>query len=517
MDKIKIAIVDDELTARNAIKSYLEDSAAYEVVVDFANGKSALEWFRKNDIDILLCDMLMPEMDGVELIRSIHIINEFLPVIAISSFDDFDYVRGSLVNGVADYLLKHELSKKALISVLDQVRERYRIIPEGREVYQQTGYCIEDETIFTAQKLGQLIANGTIDFGTTNILPIALSPDYKIVPGINSGEYKHDLVKAIIDILNQILREKYCYIIYVTKESHLLILLSFADAYSTLFMINAMNNLVGRLQRRIIRMLDITATIVTGEICRDITNAIAEAKEIDELLVDKLYLGGNRLVSSAVAKKLTYSTEGIPVALWEQFNYELSSNIRHAIDSLQDIFDYMEERRLAKNKVIENCQRIVKDMRAVDYLDETEYQVVIERLGAYEIFEQYRGEIMELINRKVKENDNTKKQYSAAVKQAMEYIYSNFTKDISLEECAELTGSSYTYLSSEFKKETGMRFVEFLNQQRVSKAKSLLIRRKDSMKEIVELSGFRDYNYFFKVFKEIVGVTPREFVAKKME
>lgn len=60
-----------------------------------------------------------------------------------------------------------------------------------------------------------------------------------------------------------------------------------------------------------------------------------------------------------------------------------------------------------------------------------------------------------------------------------------------------------------------MRFVEFLNRKRVNKAKSLLIRENISMKQIVEMSGFRNYNYFFKVFKEIEGITPREYLAKK--
>lgn len=108
-----------------------------------------------------------------------------------------------------------------------------------------------------------------------------------------------------------------------------------------------------------------------------------------------------------------------------------------------------------------------------------------------------------------------KQSYTMPVAKVIEYIKQNYTKDISLEKCAELVGSSYTYLSREFKKETGMRFVEYLNRQRINKAKSLLIRNDISMKEIVELSGFRNYNYFFKVFKESEGTTPSEFAAKK--
>lgn len=133
MEKIQLVLVDDELSSRNTIKKYLEENDIYEIIADFKNGKTALDWLRKNSVDILLCDMQMPEMNGVELMRNVHIINEYLPVIAISGFDDFNFVRGSLVNGAANYLLKHELTKEYLLHVLDQVREQYRIVPKERK------------------------------------------------------------------------------------------------------------------------------------------------------------------------------------------------------------------------------------------------------------------------------------------------------------------------------------------------------------------------------------------------
>ena len=133
----------------------------------------------------------------------------------------------------------------------------------------------------------------------------------------------------------------------------------------------------------------------------------------------------------------------------------------------------------------------------------------------FEEYEQFRSEILEQLHKSIQSfRSERKQQYSALVGQIIEYIEQNIASDISLEKCAELVGSSYTYLSREFKKETGMRFVEFLNHQRVNQAKSLLIRGDMSMKEIVEMSGFRNYNYFFKVFKEIEGMTPSEFTAK---
>lgn len=156
MEKIQLVLVDDELSSRNTIKKYLEENDIYEIIADFKNGKTALDWLRKNSVDILLCDMQMPEMNGVELMRNVHIINEYLPVIAISGFDDFNFVRGSLVNGAANYLLKHELTKEYLLHVLDQVREQYRIVPKGKKVYRKRGFCIREEISFQADYIRKL-------------------------------------------------------------------------------------------------------------------------------------------------------------------------------------------------------------------------------------------------------------------------------------------------------------------------------------------------------------------------
>ena len=157
MAKIKLIVVDDELTSRNTIKTYLQNDKDYEVVADFSDGKTALEWLRENEADVMLCDMQMSEMNGVELMRFVHLIDEFMPVIAISGFDNFDYVRGSLINGAANYLLKHELTKEGLLDVLNQVRDKYRIEPKEETLCRRTGYRITDKKRFCAEHIQQLV------------------------------------------------------------------------------------------------------------------------------------------------------------------------------------------------------------------------------------------------------------------------------------------------------------------------------------------------------------------------
>lgn len=516
MEKIKLVIVDDELTSRNALKKYLENSEIYEVIADFQNGKTALEWLRTNSVDILLSDMQMPEMNGVELMRNIHIIDEYLPVIAISGFDDFNFVRGSLVNGAANYLLKHELSKEYLLHALDQVREQYRLVPKGKTIYRKKGFIIHDSSSFRAEEIRHMVEEEKIDFSCSNICSIAVSPDYKVHDEMNFLEYCQDISKAVIDIASQILGENYPYIVYISSEYHLNFMISFANEKSLLFIMNTMNNLARRLQRQAIRMLDITLSIVCGDVHANLEEAMDEEPTIEKLLNDKFYLGENRIVYTSVVKPLAYTQIPIPEKYWEQLEFELSNHVDGYIDTIYEILNYVEKQQVDKQLAIQSVKRILQIMSLYGYIDKDQETRFLEQMSYMEVYGKIRTMIVDILHRKAQDQQKKDKtQYSVNITRVMEYIKKNYAQDVSLEDCAELVGCSYTTLSKEFRKETGMRFVEYLNQQRVNKAKSLLIRNDVSMKEIVESAGFRNYNYFFKVFKEIVGVTPSEFASKK--
>lgn len=516
MNKIKVALVDDELTGRNLIKGLLEKSEGYELTADFQSGKSALDWLRKNSVDILLCDMKMPEMDGIELMQNIHIIADGLPVLVISGFDDFNYVRGSLVNEAADYLLKSELTEETLTAALDRIRDRYGIVPKGGGLCRRRGYCIQDAAAFTAAHIRRLTERQEIEFTCTSVVPIAISPDFKLLSGVHFAQYKNDICRALQDMIAQIIGDQYPYLIHITKKSHLLLLISFARTNSTLFIINALHNLAIRLQRQSARMLDVTLTVISGSIHQTLEQAVEETGTLEELLEDKLYLGGNRVVSAASAQKLSYTVEDLPQGLRNQLEFELENHISGASETLGDILEVMERERYSLSQVYKTCRWLAHLMEKQGVLAEQEKHEVILRLQGYEEYEQFRSEMLELYHRKMHALQSAAAaEYSPRIAQVIDYVEKNFTSDITLEDCAKLVGSSYHYLSKEFKRETGMRFVEYLNRQRVSRAKSLLIRNTEPMRRIAELSGFRNYNYFFKVFREIEGMSPSEFMAKK--
>ena len=281
-------------------------------------------------------------------------------------------------------------------------------------------------------------------------------------------------------------------------------------------MLNTITNLTGRLKRQILRMLDITVTLVNGEVHKSLKPALEEAGRLADILKDKLYLGGNRIVPAAVAKKLEYSTEEIPGSLWAQLSFELGHQMEESLGTICEILDLIEQKRFQRGKMLWSLKELTRLLDSYGFIPEAEMQQAVGPMEEYEEYGQLKAILLELLHQKIqKTKQESQKNYPPQIERAISYINKNYMNDISLEKCAEMIGISYTYLSREFKRATGMRFVEYLNCQRLNKAKSLLIREDIPVKKVAELSGFRNYNYFFKVFKEIEGVTPSEFGAKK--
>ena len=104
-----------------------------------------------------------------------------------------------------------------------------------------------------------------------------------------------------------------------------------------------------------------------------------------------------------------------------------------------------------------------------------------------------------------------KVKHADAVYKVIEYIKANFQRRMTLEQIAASTYLSKTYLSSLFKKETGYSISEYINIVRIERSKSLLLEENISIIDIANLCGFEDQSYFTKVFKHIVGITPKKY------
>ncbi|MFH5183524.1 response regulator [Paenibacillus sp. TAB 01] len=122
---LKVIAVDDELLVRNHLRSIIDwEQYGFTLCGEAGDGAEALQVIRELAPHLAIVDMNMPGMDGVELIQQLSQQYPGLRVLALSSYDSYEYVRGSLHFGAVDYLLKHRLSAETLVQVLNKIKEK---------------------------------------------------------------------------------------------------------------------------------------------------------------------------------------------------------------------------------------------------------------------------------------------------------------------------------------------------------------------------------------------------------
>lgn len=105
---MKLLLVDDQLLFLESLKIVIENMAQdMEVVGMAANGKEAIEYIENNPVDVILMDVRMPVMDGVEATKIIKERFNSIHIVMLTTFDDDDYVKDALKNGAAGYMLKN--------------------------------------------------------------------------------------------------------------------------------------------------------------------------------------------------------------------------------------------------------------------------------------------------------------------------------------------------------------------------------------------------------------------------
>lgn len=131
-----------------------------------------------------------------------------------------------------------------------------------------------------------------------------------------------------------------------------------------------------------------------------------------------------------------------------------------------------------------------------------------------ELSKWFKGMYIKLLT--VLEANQIKGEYSATIKKAVEFILSNYNRDISLSDVSDAVDVSPQYLSKLFKEECGKGFVSFLSCVRIEQAKRLL-KEGVKIKDLAEQIGFNNYTYFFTVFKDVTGMTPQQYEKNLFE
>lgn len=489
MSKLFVMLVDDEAVSREYIEhmSFWQDSE-FVLCAQAKGGNEALSILSKQRVDIILLDVFMPVKNGVELSREIAERYPNITMIAISGYDDYDYVREILKNGAHDYILKHRLNEAVLLSSLEAVRERMSnpVVDVGLHALRNN---IEKWLFSTG-------INPFADTGGRLAITIA---NINYTHHDKSETVQTSVVQGILNILQENEQTEYNIIAFFRPPSLFIICTHFLNivSESKLESIRYANNQRNKENVRMVYNLAISI-----HDCPLFTDYKAFPSYVEYTLTN--LNGESNFIVKNIA--LTIAQRKMILAALDEKNAEA---LKIEIEKIYEV--------ISKN---DNGAVLLITKELLDIITDAahEYNVDLsflqERNNLFEWIQtknhvQLAQRIYGLYRQLIYQVDNLDKCYSKIVANVLSFIRENYMQPIGLEDAAIYAGLNNSYLSRLFHHETGYTFTDYLNRIRINAAKGY-IATGIPIKQAASCSGFQNYKYFISVYKKYEGTTPGE-------
>ncbi len=518
---IKVLLVDDEIAIREGIRnSFPWEESGYTLVGEAPDGEIALPMIRDENPDIVITDIRMPFMDGMELCREIKRMMPWISIVILSGYDDFSYAREAISLGVQDYLLK-PITAKELKEVLDRISMRMREERNARESAESMRRRLATGNRFVKDKLlASLFADIPDEAEAGRMIEQLRSLGINLAAGCYSVlliSYDHPSGREVGMNALYTLAERSGGSVQVCAAKHGAFALvlggneadteerAYAFAASSVYGLEdagaqsimvAIGELVDRLtavNRSMKSARHIHHVITRGG--RDKAMRIVGAREVEDqpvLLTD--------LDFRPLTERLQYVNANSFPDVFDEYTSSLGATDIHSSVTL----DYL------RMEALMTAVSIVREAGgdAEKILDTKQYESSMLPSDS-EDFAAARNILLKALHYR---DSHSSLHGHSAVAQARYYLSEHFTDpNLMLQDVASAVGMSNSRFSTVFSQETGHTFTEYLTALRINKARELLKATEMRSSQISEAVGYSDPHYFSYLFKKRTGMTPSDY------
>lgn len=539
---LKLLIVDDEAEIREGINRLIPWEKNGVTVAGLAsNGREALRIIAEVEPDIMLLDIRMPVMNGLEVLEQLPDQKHLPKVVILSGYDDFEYCRQALRKGVVDYLLKPcrpkeilEVIKKIKLTMIEdelqkgrgaylqkQIQENIEILRENLVISLIEHETLDQEASLTKWRLYQMeIPPDQIGVVLIRIDHLKKSGSFSEKRNLSLEErsYPEEIAKLKMAVRQDL-------VFFLNSDSALKnIICDYDEDLLVLWSITKtpvpeFNQRMENFQQFIAtRQTDpYTVTIGFGELAENLAG-LPSAFNSARLAVEYgFWEGPNRIIR--FPKVAGENLDGRHVSIQEQnaIIQCIKTNDPENLESALEAF--------FKNLVSQGSKSYVQKM--VTALFCSVYHACVERgVKTEEIFGPQMAILDELPRlktlpelkqkiytclRQIIEQHPAHKNQWKVVNNALKYMEENYGKDLSLESVAQKVYVSAGYLSTIFKQVLQKNFVDSLHEVRVNQARELLRNLRLKVYEVALRVGYKDEKYFSQIFKKYTGMTPHQY------
>ena len=523
---VKLLICDDEVKICRLINNLINWEELGVEVVGMANdGLTAMRIADEQKPDIIITDIRMPGMDGLDMIRRIREQKMDTDFIIISGYRQFDYAQKAIRYGVEDYIVKpiNEKELYQMVSRIIEKRNRNRRLIRGKEDAEMR--LRENRKIMQSNYLNRLLDGGReSDEGHQQLDLQGTMRAVLIKPDIDCRENGPDIYRALLrkvgEIVDEVFGQMSISCVSAVKDEGVFLILSYDENVD-------LNNVLRRLKRKIIMQSNaffprFTITIGIGREKNSISNIGESIEEARRAVLSRLFIGTGEMIREEELPRETgdsgkelfpHTAKGIMLDKIEIFDAQSICGMVCSVGLKMERMDTTDG-SLVK-KVTESILRVylfgteiirgdgseqeIRDRRNLKFCMCQSSEEVFEQLGGF-----LRDDLEQLMDRK-------NQAQLRPIRDARRYLQEHYNETVRLEDVTEQLGFNSAYFSTLFKKETGKTFSEYLIELRISRARNLLTDTSDPVADISEQVGYTDLKYFSKIFKRKTGLTPSEY------
>lgn len=520
-------IVEDEVLVREGIKKSINwEANGFNMPKEAYNGSDAWSIIEAYPVDVVITDIKMPGMNGIELIRKIRNSSKQIEIILLSCYNDFSYVKEALELGACDYLFKLDMLPEDVVQALQRavLRLKKKESTNNRiKILEQTitdnlhiskaAYLLDiingkkvnrEEFLKTASALGIRLGVSSLFLAIIKIDGV----DGALQKGVFGDEYAGKI--SILNTMDSCLAgNENAEVIYKSANEYILII-NMEKVSSENKRYECCNELLKNIINSIEKEFRLQVTAGTSRRYRNIENLSIAYKE-SSFAADKRYFAGtgNVIYIEDFEKQMELSDEGekIKSILRETglcANGEFTGCIKRIFRTIRtnDIYSISDVIEISGYIMCILLKSILKNDAVIEelYLSEPYIYSSLYNKNTVEEIENYLYKITSKIE------ELRAGRHRDEIGMALAYIENNLGKaDLSLGEVAEAVNLSKNYFSKVFKKSLGANFIDYLTKARIESAEELYRTTRLKVYQIAGRVGYADWRYFCKLYKKRTG------------
>lgn len=518
-----VFIVDDEMIVREGLRSKIDwEHSDFTFAGEAGDGEIALSMIQDIKPDILITDIRMPFMDGLELAKNVKKLQPWIRIIILSGHDEFDYAKKAISIGVEDYLLKPFTLEEVVGSLnkiaadLDKKKKQFSDINRMKNE-------LESSNVLAREKMLTDLVYGTLDSGSiiqkASDFNINLISHYYIVcvSEIHSKDSDVNLLISAKSYIMSFVKDRTDIIGFFISPNTFVSIIKGSEKNSCEEDAFAVSD---SLKHEVSKVSGITVVTAIGSAVEHSANITKSFHDASDILKRSNFMDKNKIISANdIAKKEDSSIvlqENDPLV--ERLNYADESEIDHIIDEyiallgentghFSIIASYLlVDVIMAVSKVIEDLGGDVKSVMP----EILSHSFVDNAVQSQDVFiSEIKRVLTMLLDFR---NGHVQGRYADVILRAKRYIESNYSNpDICLRSAAEAVNFSPNHFSTIFSQDCGVTFIEYLTSIRIEHAKKLLKNSDMKSADIAYEVGFNDPHYFSFIFKKVTGMSPRDW------